>query len=191
MRPAYVRVELGDPDDVQAPSFVVSPVPFVWHYGDILIPNKAEQIKARSYAELCSILAKYFSVHDTLLPPEKYFKPTCAEKLQESRNVYRTVPEGIGEPEWRMEARQGIIALLEDDDTLFEKSQVSINDHICYSLEELQEELEAVAEQAGGRKKIKGEAYQPDYDVLVKEILEGYSTLLSYVDLPKSRRRSK
>lgn len=121
MRPAYVRVELGDPEDAKAPSFVVSPVPFVWHYGNILIPTKADQRKAPSYAELCTILTKDFHVPKTLLPPERYFNPTRDEKQEECWDVYRTVPEGTGEPEWRSDTRQALILLLEETQFSSEK----------------------------------------------------------------------
>lgn len=191
MRPAYIRVELDDPGDAKAPGFIVSPVPFVWHYGDILIPTKSVQRKATSYSELCTILTKDFHIPTTLLPPEKYLKPTRAERDEDCRNIYRIVPEGTGEPEWRTKARRAIIGLLEEDETRFEKGQVSINNRICYSLEELRKELEAVAEHASGRNKIRSEAYQPDYDVLVKEILRGYTPLLECVELPKSRKKSR
>lgn len=190
MRPAYVRVELGDPEDRKAYSFVISPVPFVWLYGDTLIPTKSEQRKATSYAELCTILANDVHIPKTLLPPEKYFKPTRAEKQEECWDVHRTVPEGTGEPAWRRDARHALIVLLEEAQFSSEKGVVSINDRHCYSLEELQQELEAVAEQAGGRKKIKGRAYQFDYDVLVKEILKGYADLLAHVELPRKRRKA-
>lgn len=189
MRPAYIRVELGDPDNEAVSTFVVSPVPFVWHSGEILIPPKSQQRNATSYPELCEILTKVFYIPKALLPPEKYFRPTNSEKQEACWDVYRTVPEGTGEPEWRMKAWQAVISLLEDDDTLFEKGQVAINDRFCYSLEELQEELERVAEQVGERRKMKGEAYQPDYDVLVKYTLKGYTTLLSHAGLPKSRKK--
>jgi hypothetical protein len=58
-------------------------------------------------------------------------------------------------------------------------------------MKELQHELETIAEEAGGKKRIKGEAYQPDYDVLVKEVLAHHPYLLFYGDLPKTLKRVK
>jgi len=187
MRPAYVRVEQGDLPDGQGVSFIISPCPFVWNYGEILVPTKAEQRKATSYEELCEILMKDFHIPKSLLPSKRYFKPTRAEKEKLSE-VYRTVPEGMGEPEWRIKARESLIRLLEEAQFSSEKGVVSFNGRCCYSTEELQEEMEAVAEKSAGRKRIRGQAYQPDYDVLTKEILNDYADFLTHIGLKKQRR---
>lgn len=188
MRTAYVKVDLDNSGDPEYADYVVSPVPFVWHYGDILIPAKSAQRTAGSYTELCSILKKEFQIPESLLPPAKYFRPTRTEKLAECLDVYRAVPEGTGEPEWQMIARQAIIAAVEHDDTIFEKGRIVLNDRVCYSMQEFRLELEKVAEQAGGRQPINRDAYQPDYNGLVTEILKGYSALLAHTELPMSKR---
>lgn len=66
-----------------------------------------------------------------------------------------------------------------------------MNGKECCSIEELQRELETIAEEAGGRKRVKNELYQPDYDLLVKEALERDSHLLHSSGIPKSRKRRK
>jgi hypothetical protein len=186
MRPAYVRVELGDPDEAQAPSFTISPVPFLTLYGEDLRPTKAERKTAESYQELRRILMNDFQIALSLLPSAKYFEPNPAERAEDARDIYRTVPEDFGEPQWRTEARNAVVYALEEAD--YANGQVQVNDRHSYSLQELQQELEAIAEAAGGKTQIKGEPYQPDYDVLVKEVLSSYSGLLAYVGLPRIRK---
>lgn len=186
MQPAYVRVELGDPDEAEVPSFTISSVPFLTLYGEDVRPTKAERKTAGSYQELCQILMNDFQISLSLLPPAKYFKPNPTERAEDSWTIYRTVPEDFGEPQWRTGARNAIVYALEQAD--YAKGQVQVNDRHCFSLQELQKELEAIAEAAGGKTRIKGEPYQPDYDVLVKEVLGSYSELLSYVGLPRVRR---
>jgi hypothetical protein len=108
MRPAYVRVDLGDQDDKELPSFAISPVPFLYHQGELLMPAEAKIYEAESYSALCAILRDEFQIPDAILPPAKYFKPTKAEREErevEESHIYRTVPEGTGEPEWRTKAR--------------------------------------------------------------------------------------
>jgi hypothetical protein len=188
MRTAYVRVELGDAGEADGARFIVSPVPFVWHCGNILIPSKSEQRYAASHAELCSILTEEFQIPESLLPPNKYFRRSRAEKEAERSDVYRTVPEGTGEPAWRMDARQAMIEILESDETIFEEGRVVINDLVCYSIEDLRQQLKQIVEQSG-RKPWPGDgAYQPDYDPLLTEILQGYSAILSHTGLSKRRR---
>lgn len=188
MHTAYVKVDPDNSGDPEFANYVVSSVPFVWHYGDILIPAKSEQRTAGTYTDLCSILKQEFQIPESLLPPAKYFRPTRAEKLAECSDVYRVVPEGTGEPEWQMIARQAIISVLEDNDTIFEKGRVVLNDRVCYSMQEFRLELEKVAEQAGRRQRINLDAYQPDYHGLVTEILTGYSALLAHTELPMRKR---
>lgn len=189
LRPVYVRIESEDFDGTSPWTYDVSPVPFLTCYGDDIRPTKAEKKTATSYAGLCTILSEEFQIPDHLLPPAKYFKPTRGERDQGESNIYRNVPEGMGEAEWKTKARNAILWELEESDCFSDKGKVSVNDKHCYSLEELRDELEIVAERAGGKKRIAGEAYQPDYDALVKEVLEGYATLLGYIGLPQSRKR--
>ena len=56
-------------------------------------------------------------------------------------------------------------------------------------MEELQHELEAIAEESSGKRKTKDGAYQPDYDVLVKEVLALHPYVVCYENLPKNRKR--
>lgn len=189
MRTAYIKVDLEDSQDSEIACYIVSPVPFVCHYGDILIPPKSQQRTAWSYTELCRIFKTEFQIPESLLPPAKYFRPTRAEELAECSHIYRAVPEGTGEPDWRVKARQAIISALEDDDTIFEKGRIVLNDRVCYSMEELRLELTKVAEQAGGRQRVESDAYQPDYNALVTEILEGYSALVAHSELRQRLRK--
>jgi hypothetical protein len=191
MDPAYIKVEVRDSYGSRSTAFLISPIPFVWTYGEIIIPSKAILKTADCYDRLAEILRNDFKIPQSFIPPEECFRPTQDEEQEECSGVYRIVPEGYGESECRMEVRQAIIELLEGDETQFLKGEVLINDRRCQSLEELREELEAVAEEAGGRKRMEGEPYQPDYDVLVQQILRGYSDRLNYHDLPKKRRHVK
>ena len=100
MRPAYVSVDLGDPEDKELPSFTITPVPLLYREGEVLIPSEAELQWANSYSELCTVLKEDFQIPDAMLPPAKYFKPTKTEREKEERYHYRTVVSEIlnGEP---------------------------------------------------------------------------------------------
>lgn len=194
MRTAYVSVYLGDPEDRESPSFAISSVPFLYREGELLMPAEAKMYGAESYSysALCAVLKGEFQIPDAMLPPARYFKPTKAEREDEERHIYRTVPEGAGEPEWRTKARQALLDAVDEASwPLLENGKVTVNGKDCFSIEELRHELETIAEQAGGKKRRKGEAYQPDYDVLVKEALARDPYLLHYSDLPKIRKRAK
>lgn len=189
MRPVYVKVDLDDPDGEHKRTYTVSHIPFREVHGEEVRPTKAERKIVTSYKELHAILVKDFYVPKDLIPPEEYFKPTPAEKDEEAFSIYRTVPDGMGEPDWRRKALFAVVDALEDADFFADKGRISVNGRHCYSLEELQEELETIAEEAAGSRKTPGEAYQPGYDIVVKEVLTGYSVLLDYIGLPKKRRR--
>lgn len=193
MRIAYVRVDLRDSEDREPPSFAISLVPFLYHEGDLLMPADAKMFGAESYAALCAVLKGEFQISDAMLPPTRYFKPTKAEREDEKRHIYRTVPEGAGEPEWRTKARQALLEAVDEASwsLLLGNGKVTVNGKDCFSIEELRHELEIIAEEAGGKKKRKGESYQPDYDVLVKEALARDSDLLHYSGLPKIRKRER
>ena len=189
MRPAYVRVDLGDPADNQAPRFVVSPVPFLYHEGELQMAGEAKLYGARSFSVLCVVLKDKFQIPDSMLPLARYFKPRKSEIVDEECYVYRTVPEGAGEPEWRLKARQAVMWAIDEPHGGWPGDSISVNGKPCYSMEELQNELEAIAEEASGKRKTKDEAYQPDYDVLVKEVLALHPYALCYENLPKNRKR--
>lgn len=193
MRPAYVRVDLGDPEVKESPSFAISPVPFLYREGEIVQPSKAQLRATDSYSGLCEILKRDFRISEAILPPAKYFKPYKTETENEERYIYRTVPEGAGEPEWRTKARQALLYAVDEasHSLLFGNGTVTVSGRACSSIEELRRELEIIAEDAGGKRKVKGEAYQPDYDVLVKEALERDNYLLHYSGLPKPRNDAK
>lgn len=191
MRVAYVRVDLGDPEDKE-PIFRVSPVPFLSGlYGDDVRPTKAELKGADSYSLLCAVLQHDFHIPKAMLPPAKYFRPSRSEKEGEASQIFRTVPQGAGEPDWRISARQALVWAVEEAMWSIGNGAVSVKGKHCYSLEELRHELEIVAEKAGGKKRIKGEPYPPDYDVLVQEVLANDASLIEYSGLPKTRRRVK
>ena len=192
MRVAYVRVDFGDPADKEPPVFIVSPVPFLSNlYGDDVRPTKEELKGADSYSVLCAVLLQDFHIPKAMLPPAKYFKPTRSEKEREESRIYRTIPQGAGEPDWRIRARQALVWAVEEARWSLGNGAVSVQGKHCYSLDELRHELEAVAEKAGDKKRIKGEVYQPDYDVLVQEVLANDAYLVQYSGLPKTRKRAK
>ena len=189
MRPAYVRVHLGDPAGNQAPRFVVSPVPFLYHEGELQVAGEAKLYRATSYSGLRLVLKDKFQIPDSMLPLARYFKPKKSEIVDEECYIYRTVPEGAGEPEWRMKARQAVMWAIDEPYGGWPGDSISVNGKSCYSMEELQHELEAIAEAASGKRKAKDEAYQPDYDVLVKEVLALHPYVVCYGNLPKNRKR--
>ncbi|MBK7417574.1 MAG: hypothetical protein IPJ44_00025 [Nitrospira sp.] len=189
MRPAYVRVDLGDPADNQAPRFVVSPVPFLYHEGELQMSGGAKLYGATSYSVLRLVLKDKFQIPNSMLPLATYFKPKKSEIVYEDCYIYRTVPEGAGEPEWRMKARQAIMWAIDEPRGVWPGDSISVNGKSCYSMEELQHELEAIAEAASGKMKAKDEAYQPDYDVLVKEVLAIHPYVFCYENLSKNRKR--
>lgn len=191
MHPAYVRVDLGNPAENEPPSFDISPVPFLYHEGELQMPTEAKIHGAKSYSALCAVLKDEFQIPDAMLPPARYFKPKKVEKADRDGHIYRTVPEGAGEPEWRTKARQAVLWALDEPNWSSPEDNISVHGKHCCSMEELQHELEIIAEKAGGKKRIKGEAYQPDYDVLVKEVLAHHPYVLFYGDLPKTRKRTK
>ena len=119
-----------------------------------------------------------------MLPLATYFKPKKSEIAYEDCYIYRTVPEGTGEPEWRMKARQAIMWTIDEPRGVSPGDSISVNGKSCYSMEELQHELEAIAEAASGKMKTKNEAYQPDYEVLA---IHPY--VFFYGNLPKNRKR--
>ena len=107
--------------------------------------------------------------------------------------IYRTVPKGAGEPEWRMKARQALLDAVDEvsQASLFGNGKVVVNGKDCSTIQALRHELEKLAEDAGDKRRIKGEAYQPDYDVLVEEALQRDTYLIYYSGLPKTRKGEK
>lgn len=192
MRVAYVRVDLGDPGDNEPPGFTISTVSFLYREGE-LIPAKEKTYSASSYSALCALLKNDIHIPETMIPQARYFKPSKSEREDEEWHIYRTVPKMAGEPEWRTKARQALLDAVDEasESLLFGNGKVTVNGRDCFSIEELQHELEAIGEEAGGKKRIKGEAYQPDYDVLVKEALARDPYLLHYSGLPKTRKQRR
>jgi hypothetical protein len=78
MRPAYVRVDLGDTSDKGPPRFDISPVPFLYHEGELQMPAEAKIYGSESYSALCAVLKDEFQIPDAMLPPARYFKPKKA-----------------------------------------------------------------------------------------------------------------
>ena len=183
MQPAY------DEDGKSKPSFTVSPVPFRVWYGDDIRPTRDESVVVRTYFELRKVLSSQFRIPTQLIPPRRFFKPSRDEKAEEVELIYRTVPEGLGEPEWRSEARHAVMAALDEAEFQGASGVISVEGVHFHSVEELQQGLEKIAERAGGRKLIKGEAYQPDYEEIVKKVLSGNSNLLDFIRLPRKKHR--
>lgn len=191
MRTAYVSIDSGDARGTKSPLFTISPMPFLFHEGEIQLPVGEKIYGAESYSALCAVLKGEFQIPDAMLPPARYFKPKKTEKLDEEGHTYRTVPEGAGEPAWRTKARQAVMWAIDEPDRASSGDYISVNGRPCYSMEELQSELEAVAEGVGGKKKIKGTAYEPDYDVLVKEVLSHHPYVNFYGNVLKQRKRMR
>jgi len=116
---------------------------------------------AGSYAELCKILMEDFGIPKEMLPPAKYFKPTQEEQANEESHIYRTAPDGAGEPEWGTRARQALIWAMEEAGWSIGEGGVSVNGKHFYALDELERELEAIAEKAGVRSGSRGRRTNP------------------------------
>lgn len=145
---------------------------------------------ADSYAELRGLLTREYCIPATALPSPRHFKPTKDETKNGKESIYRTVPKSAGEPEWRTKARQALLDAVDEAGwSVVDRGKVTVNGKDCFSIEELRQELERLAEHASGKKRIRGEAYQPDYDVLVDEALARDPFLLQYTGLPKRRRQ--
>src|SRR5262245_12808429 len=161
MRPAYVQISL----ESEGLSYVVSPAPWLYRQGELVVPPGTKICEANSYAELRAVLKAEFHISDAMLPSAKYFEPTESETENEELEIYRTVPNGAGEPEWRTNARQALIYALDEvnESLISGDERVILNDKVCGSLEEVKAELLIIAEKAGGRKRNVSEAYPPDY----------------------------
>ena len=188
MRPVYVEVDIDDAEGETEWHYTVSLVPFRYSYGELVSSKKNETKSANSYDELRKILVNEYRVPQDLVPSASYFDPTTEELEEQAFAIYRTVPEGMGEPDWRINARAAVLEELDQADFAMNAGVISINGRHCYSFEELKQELEKVAEEAGGKQRIPGEPYQPDYDVVVNEAIGANLEWLSTINLPKKRR---
>lgn len=192
MRPAYVRGDLIDSEANSEPLFVISPLPFLYRQGELLIPVDIKTYEAKTYSALCAVLVNEFHIPEAMLPPAKYFKPTKDERANRECYIYRVVPDGAGEPVWRTRAHQAVIHALDEahDSSSFGNGKITITGKDCFSIEEIEEELIVIAEVAGGRARIEGEPYQPDYHTLVKEALGRDAYLIEHSGLRKKRKHN-
>jgi hypothetical protein len=69
-----------------------------------------------------------------MLPSAEYFMPT--ETDNEDFEIYRTVPNGAGEPEWRTRARQALMQALDEanESLVAGDEKIALNDKVCHSL---------------------------------------------------------
>lgn len=195
MRPAYIHVVLDDSEENNEPFFFVSPCPFLYRQGELLLPANLRCFKAETYSALCVVLTDEFHIPPTMLPSPEYFKPSQAEQSDEEdeeQGIYRIVPEGAGEPVWRTKARQALLDALDelDESFIFGEGKVRLNGKDYFSIEEIADALLAIAQAAGGRARTEEEPYQPDYDVLVKEALGRDEYLIKYSGLRKKRKHN-
>ena len=191
VRTAYVRIDLGDPDETtDGMNFLISQTPFLYREGELVVPSNTQIYKANSYSELWAILKSEFQIPRSMLPNKMYFKPSEIEDENQESHIYRTVPEGTGEPEWRTRARQALLDAVDQVSWAFRPGdgKVEINGTCCHSIEELRHELELLAQEAAGKEFIDGKPYQPDYEVMVTEALTRDDYLLRYSGLPKSNK---
>lgn len=193
MRPAYVRVDIGYSEDNSGPLFAISPLPFLYRQGELLLPTDVKTYEAETYSALCVVLTNEFHIPQAMLPPAKYFKPSKAEQQNEEWHIYRIVPEGAGDPIWRTKAHQALIHALDEahESLIHGNGKVTLNGKDCFSIEDIEEELTAIAQAAGGRARSEGEPYQPDYDVLVKEVLRRDAYLIEHSGLRKKRKHNR
>jgi len=182
-------VDLADLDGGRLPAFFVSPVPFLYCEGEYAMSPGTPVLEADSYPALRVLLTREFHIPAAALPPSTYFRPTKEEKENGEEGIYRTVPKGAGEPEWRTKARQALLDAVDEAGwSVVDKAKVTVDGKDCFSVEELRQALACLAEAAGGKKRVIGEAYQPDYDVLVEEALARDGFLLQ-IGLPKLGKR--
>lgn len=174
--PVYVRVELNGEDNTSERTYTLSPVPF-WEGpdGDIR-PTKEEKTIVATYADLRKTLLTKFNIPRDLIPFREFFDPTPEEIERDETRLYRTLPEGLGEPEWRIQAEQAIRDAL--DEALFsgEYGAIELNRRRCFSMDQVRHELEQIAESAGG-KETPGEPYSAKYGELIDNILRDYPWL--------------
>jgi CheY-like chemotaxis protein len=193
VRPVYVRVELYDEEDPPERIFTLSPVPF-WEglNGDIR-PTKEESTIVTTYADLRQTLLKKFGIPRDLIPFREFFDPTPEEMRNEETVLYRTLPEGLGEPEWRTRADQAVRETLEEAITnaFFATGRVGIeiDQTFCTAMDALRCELEKIAEDAGGKPNTPDEPYGPNYQDLVDGILSEYSKELIWLGVKGKKRR--
>ncbi len=55
MRPAYVSVDLGDPEDNEPPSFTITASPLLYRDGEPVVSSLTELKRPNSYPELCAV----------------------------------------------------------------------------------------------------------------------------------------
>jgi hypothetical protein len=192
MRPAYVRVDISDSETNSESLFAISPLPFLYCQGELLIPVDIKTYEAKSYSAVCAVLANEFHIPEAMLPSAKYFEPTKDERANRECYIYRVVPDGEGVPVWRTRAHQAVIHALDEahESSIFGNGKITINGKDCFSIEEIEDELTVIAEVAGGRARIEGEPYQPDYHTLVKEALSRDAYLIEHSRLRKKRKHN-
>lgn len=135
---------------------------------------------ADSYTALCRALNGKFQIPEAMLPPARYFQPTTAERKDEGWHIYRTVPEGAGEPEWRTKARQALLhAVAEASSSIHSKGKVILNDKDCFSIEELRQELETIAANAGGKRELRAKRTSRTMTCLRRRLLHVIPTSFS------------
>ncbi len=189
MRPVYVRVEFADEEKRSKRTYTLSPVPFWMREGEDVRPTNKEKTIVTTYADLKKTLLTKFGIPRDLIPPRKYFDPTPEEIKDEETSLYRTLPEGLGEPEWRVQAEQAVRDALEDATIAMERGRIEIEGTICSSMDDLRRELEKIAESADGKRKKPGELYGPKYEDLVDSVLLEYSREFTWLGLKGKRRR--
>lgn len=173
IRPVYVRVEENSADPSEQ-TYTLSPVPFWERCGEDVRPTKEEKTIVTTYADLRKTLLKKFGIPRDLIPFREYFDPT-QDELSYGPS-YRTVPEGLGEPGWRVQAEQALRDAL--DEALFsdESGVIELNGTRCFSIDQVRHELEQIAESAGG-KETPGEPYGAKYEELIDDILREFPWL--------------
>lgn len=174
IRPVYVRVELNGEDNTSERTYTLSPVPFWEGFDGDIRPTKEEKTIVATYAGLRKTLLTKFNIPRDLIPFREFFDPT-PEDRDETR-WYRTLPEGLGEPEWRVQAEQAIRDALDEASFSGEYGAIELNRTRCFSMDQVRHELEQIAESAGG-KETPGEPYGAKYEELIDSILRDYPWL--------------
>ncbi len=180
-RTAYVMVNLPS-EQQERSSYVVSSIPFTEYK---LQPGQRIQVDKlfTSYEALKEGLIHEFGIAPEDIPDPNYFDPTPGEMAYDEDPIFRVVPAEPEEMPWERHARRAVCQALEDADWDFDEGTVTIydrDDRRIYttvdSLEDLQTELEKIAENAfrGSVPWKGGPLFTRDSSAIAQEELEAY-----------------
>ncbi len=148
---AYVQVHIDQASEKPS-HFSVNRIPFTEYRLHPGQPIPVDKLYS-SYEKLRRGLLKDFNISSDDVPPEEYFNPTPDEIEYGEDPILRVVPIQPEEMSWEKDARVAVQRALEGAQWNYEDKTVTIYDRddprtnqTVESLEELQTELETIAE---------------------------------------------